>query len=160
MSEQEFENLIKKDKYQVFIFTSWAHIPFIFAMHPWFVINKKGVISRYEIVWKKNCCEGKSFGHLHLNAIPPWSGIGIFSFSKKHFWKSKLLGMIEGDENSHSCGVMEFIENSKTSYPYLNKYVLTGPNSNTYAQWILDKFPEFNIKLPWSCIGKAYKTIV
>lgn len=33
-------------------------------------------------------------------------------------------------------------------------YKLTGPNSNTYTQWVLNKFPEWDIKLPWNAFGK------
>lgn len=36
----------------------------------------------------------------------------------------------------------------------MQSYKLTGPNSNTYTQWILEKFPEWNIQLPWSAFGK------
>lgn len=45
-SGQKFEDLINKDKYQVFAFSCRAYFPFIFARHPWFVINENGVISR------------------------------------------------------------------------------------------------------------------
>lgn len=109
---------------------------------------------------KKNCCIGKSFGHIHIDALPPHSGIGIFSNSKKLFWNSKMLGFLEGDENSSAQKAVYFIENSKTNYPHLNEYVLTGPNSNTYLQWVLNAFPELNIKLDNRFIGKDYKNIV
>ena len=45
----QFEKLIDKNKYQVFVFYCPAYFPFNFFKHPWFVINKKGEISRYEI---------------------------------------------------------------------------------------------------------------
>ncbi len=160
MLEEEFKKLIKEDKYQVFVFESKAHFPFVFASHPWFVINKKGVISRYEVVYKKDCCPGKSFGHVHLNALPPHKGIRIFSFYENLFWKSKLLGFLEGNINSTAQKAVYFIENSRHSYPHLDKYVLTGPNSNTYLQWVLNAFPELNIKLGSRFIGKDYKAIV
>ena len=159
MKEQEFQNLIQKDKYQIFVFASKAHLPFFFALHPWFVVNNKGVITRYEIVYKKNCCPEKSFGHLHLNALPPYSGIGIFSFSKKHFWKSELLWHLVGDEGSTAHKMQRVIESSKDTYPYVQTYDLTGPNSNTYIQWVLDQFPESNFKLPLTCFGKGFKMV-
>ncbi|MCX6753071.1 MAG: DUF3750 domain-containing protein [Candidatus Nomurabacteria bacterium] len=161
MLEQEFKKLIKEDKYQVFVFESKAHFPFFFAAHPWFVINKKENISRYEVVFKKDCCPKKSFGHVHVDALPPHKGIRIFPTSFKNlFWKSRLIGFLEGGANSSAEKAVYFIENSKYTYPHLNKYVLTGPNSNTYLQWVLDAFPELNIKLSYRFIGKGYKTIL
>ena len=39
--KNKFQNLIKEDLYQAFLFTSPAHIPLSFWTHPWIVINKK-----------------------------------------------------------------------------------------------------------------------
>ncbi|MCX6757582.1 MAG: DUF3750 domain-containing protein [Candidatus Nomurabacteria bacterium] len=159
MSQDEFKKLIKEDKYQVFVFACPAYFPFNFARHPWFVLNKKGNISRYEVVHKKNCCPEKCFGYLHLNALPPYQGVKMFSFSKKH-WDSDLLGFLEGDENSPAQKCLELIEKSKELYPYTQTYSLRGPNSNTYLNWVLKQFPEFSIKLSWRFIGKSYKPVV
>jgi len=151
--ENKFQNLIDEKKYQVFIFTCPSNIPFIFASHPWFIINKLGSISRWEVLFTKNSKEN-SFGHLYLNFFLPFQGINIIPFYLKYFWKGKLLGQIEGEPAKRMA---EFIENSPTNYPHTNEYSLIGPNSNTYAQWIIDHFPELNVKLPWSSIGKNYK---
>lgn len=161
MPNDNFEKLIAKDKYQVFLFSCPALFPFSFARHPWFVINKKGALARWEIVHKKDCCQSKSWGHLHLDAFPYFKGFGIFHFYLRYFFESyskiKLLGQIEGGEGSIAQKIIEFIENSKEAYPYKGRYVLTGPNSNTYIQWVLDAFPEWNIKLPWNFFGKNFK---
>jgi hypothetical protein len=45
----DFEKLIKEDVYQVFLFHCACTVPLSFASHPWFVINKKGKISRYAV---------------------------------------------------------------------------------------------------------------
>lgn len=150
----EFEKLINKDKYQVFLFCCPAYFPYNFARHPWFVLNKKGEISRYEI---KDIKINNSF--FNKNAFPPFQGIEYASFIKDHFWRAELLGFIEGDEQSNTRKAIEFIEKSEQIYPYCFKYNYFGPNSNTYAQWILNKFPEFNVKLSWRFIGKDYKKI-
>jgi hypothetical protein len=116
----------------------------------------KGTISRWEF--------GKFKGSPHKN------GIGVLKdFFKptegmnKYYWKSyprfnsKLVDFIEGDENSVAKKLAEYIGKSSTSYPLKDKYILTGPNSNTYIQWILDKYSEANIELPYNAIGKNYK---
>lgn len=153
-TEKEFQNLIKKDKYQVFIYACRAEAPLNIFFHPWFVINNKGKISRWEILHFKNNPE---WGHLFLNKYRPFQGLPSIFFLKKYTRKIKLVKYIEGNENSLAQKVIKFIEKSKESYPYNHKYFLWGPNSNTYARWILDKFPEFNMKLPWSFFGKNYK---
>lgn len=153
---QKFDNLIKKDKYQIFIFACPASLPISFACHPWFVLNKKGDISRWEIMHKRDKIN-KNFGYLHKNNRLPFKGFGVFYPFSFFFWKAKLIGLLEGDENSKIPSIIEFIENSLQNYPYCFRYSFLGPNSNTYIQWVLNKFPEFNIKLNWRFIGKNYK---
>jgi len=155
MSEEvrDFQNLINKDKYQVFLFACSAYFPFNFARHPWFVLNKKGELSRWEV---RQETYKESGSHLYLNAQPLFQGINVSFFLKKYFWKPELLGFIEGDENSNLKKIIDFIENSEENYPYIYRYSLFGPNSNTYVQWILNKFPEFNIKLSWRHFGKDF----
>lgn len=153
---QEFQNLIKKDKNQVFIFTCPAYIPFNFAKHPWFVLNKKGLISRWEVRHYKNIIN-KDFGYIHLNIQPPFQGINISFFIKKYFWKAKLIGSIESEEDGITKKIIEFIESSDKIYPYRDVYSFFGPNSNTYVQWVLNKFPEFKVKLSWNFMGKEFK---
>jgi hypothetical protein len=147
---------IKEDKYQVFLFTCPAAFPFVFARHPWFVVNKKGAVDRWEIFWKPERWEMR-WGHLHKNFYSLFQGIPVFFFYGKYFWKHvELLGYVEGDENSMTKPIIDFIENSPNIYPYLNTYHLVGPNSNTYVQWVLRKFPEFKVKLPFNAFGKNY----
>ncbi len=148
------QELIDKSKYQVFICGSKAHLPFIFASHSWIILNKKGSISRWEIIFRKN--KDKSLGYLHIDDLPPFKGISILPFMRKIFSKGKLLGYIEGDPGSVAEQAIDFVEKSKKTYPYLRLYVLTGPNSNTYTKWVLNNFPEFKIRLPWTFVGKDY----
>lgn len=156
MTQQEFEKLVDKDKYQVFIFTSPCSIPVQFAKHPWFVVNKKGEIKRWEVA-HINLVSPKNWDHLYQDFLPPWQGIRVFRYLPKLNNKSTLVMKIEGDENSIARKMADLIESSPTSYPFNKFYRFSGPNSNTYAQWVLDHFPELTIKLPWSCIGKNYK---
>lgn len=146
-------NLIDKNKYQVFLCACPANIPINFASHPWFVVNKKGTISRWEVSFEKNNRD-LSWGHLNKNLFPPFQGIEMFPFCKKYFWKSKILGYVEGDENSLAKTMSDFIDESDNKYQFSEKYSLIGQNSNTYAQWVLNHFPEAKMKLPWNAFGK------
>lgn len=158
MGENDFRKLIKPNGYQVFLCACPASIPFIFAIHPWFVCVKNGEISRWEVRFEKNKRNPVTGKHLHINSLPPFSGIEMIIFFKEKFlWSAKLLAHIEGDENSTAKNIIDFIENSKDNYPYCDKYLIWGPNSNTYIQWVLDRFADFKIKLPWNCLGKNYK---
>lgn len=148
------QNLVNKSKYQVFVYGSRAHIPFVFASHSWFVINKKGSLSRWEVIFKLN--KDKSLGHLHIDALPPFNGISALPFLNKYFWESKMIGYIEGEVGSTAEQLINTIEKSKDVYPYLGSYLLPGPNSNTYVQWVLNHFPEIDFMLDKSFIGKDY----
>jgi hypothetical protein len=145
------EGLIKPDNYQVFVFSSPANIPVSFGIHVWFVLNNAGHLSRWEVSFSsKNAAP--SWGHLCKDLFPPLQGMRVVSFWPK-FWKSRLLGVIEGDKAKEA---ISFIENSYKTYPYCYTYSLIGPNSNTYAQWVLNTFPDFSIMLPFNAFGKKY----
>ncbi len=151
MKNTNLENLVKSDDYQVFILHCPANVPFIFAIHPWIVCNEKGKISRWEVLFTAN--KNKSWGHLHLNRLPPFSGIEILPFSDRWFWKGRLLKKIDGELAKK---IIEFVESSKDLYPHKD-YSLSGTNSNTYVNWVLSHFPEINVKLPWNAFGKNAK---
>ncbi len=150
MDNKNYDDLIDKNKYQVFIMFCPAYIPFNFFRHPWVVLNKKGEVSRYEIRHLKN---KENQTYLYINNQPLFEGINKTLFVNNK-WKARLLGLIEGEQ---ALNAINFIEKSKENYPYINKYCGFGPNSNTYIQWILIKFPEFQIKLTLRFIGKNYK---
>jgi hypothetical protein len=153
---KKITDLLNKEKYQVFLCISRGSLPLSFATHPWFVINKKGILSRWEVGHLKGRGE-KSWNYLSLNFFPPFSGTTILPFYSKGHFKAKLLGLIEGDENSLAKQMLDFIENSPKTYPYCNTYHFIGPNSNTYIKWVLNKFPQFKAELPWNSFGKNYK---
>jgi len=148
------ETLVDKEKYQVFLFVCPAALPVSFAMHPWFVVNKKGEISRWEVFWRSSQNE-MSWGHIHKNFYPPFVGIAKITFSDKYLWKNpRLIGYVEGDAQSLAARMVAFIEASPHSYLHVNEYHLLGPNSNTYVQWVLNNFPEVKLSLPRNSIGK------
>lgn len=146
--ENNFDKLINKDTYQVFVMYSRAHMPFSFAIHPWIICNEKGKISRWEVLYKPN--ENKQLGYLHENYYLPFSGIEIFNFSNRRRWQGKLLKEIEGEA---AKAIIEFINVNKGNYPCKN-YFLMGENSNTFVKWVLSNFPEIDARLPWNAFGK------
>ena len=159
MEQQDFNKLIDKSKYQVFLMICPASIPFNFVRHGWFVINEKGNIARWEVIHLKNLKEKTCWGYLYKNFLPPFKGIRIIwpvpgLMFVKGRWQPELLGFTEGDIAQKMAKV---IENSRENFPYRDKYhFIPGPNSNTYIQWVLNQFPEIKIKLPWNSSGKNF----
>ena len=150
------DNLLNKHKFQVFLFSCPANIPFTFFTHNWFVVNNKGDVSRWELLIEKNICK-TSWNHLHKDAFQPFSGIGYFAFLPKFLSrKSKLLAVIEGDKDSIAAKMTKFILESPDNYPYSSFYFPTGPNSNTYIQWVLNRFPNSGLSLEKKAIGKDF----
>ena len=92
------EVVFKEHLYQVFLLSCPASFPVNFAIHPWFVINHKGRVSRWEVSAIKRD-RSLSSGHLNKDLFPPFQGIEAIPFSKLH-WSSKVLAVIEGDEDS------------------------------------------------------------
>lgn len=143
--------------YQVYFFTCPAHKPFHVARHPWIVTVSPDGVHRWEIIHKQ-VGNKERFGYLYKNYYnAPTQGLKK-SQKSLSFWDSELVGYIEGENNSLAQEMVAFINASSKTYIHKDKYVLyPGPNSNTYVQWVLDHFPESQIKLPWNCIGKKYK---
>lgn len=150
---------MKNDEYQVFLMSCYCGFPISFARHVWFVVNKNGVLSRWEVLIVPDMCS-TSWRHLHLNFRKPFEPLGLFSMNGKALFPSDQLGMIEGGEGSLAQKMVEFIESSPTAYPFCLSYSLLGPNSNSYVGWVLNHFPEFPGKLPWNAFGKGYKVKV
>ncbi len=142
------------DEYQIFIFTCPAQRPFNFVIHPWIVAVNNGVITRWEIVHRKY--KGKErFGYVYKNFYSnPTQGLkkSIYEIDN---WNVKIIGSVSGNKESLSKRIIDLVE-SPSAYPYKDKYKFFGPNSNTYVSWILQQFPESNIKLPWNAFGKNY----
>ncbi len=83
--------------------------------------------------------------------------MGIFPYIGHSTWESKLIGVLEGKKGSNVEKISLYLKNCHKKYPYSKKYMLLGPNSNTFTQWVLNKFPKTNIKLPKNAFGKGYK---
>ncbi len=94
MKEKDFQKLIKKNKFQVFLFSSPVPIPLCFAVHTWFVVNLKGKIHR----WDFGRFDNKVGLIKHSKYIT--FGMNIFRHKRNPRFKSKLVGFIEGGENS------------------------------------------------------------
>lgn len=145
------------DKYQVYFFTCPIYKPFNIAVHPWVVTVKNGTTTRWEVIYKKYK-NRERFGYVYKNFYSdPTKGVRKHPLSNK-YWNSSLLGLISGDEKSLAKQMFNFIEEVTPFYSHQENYkFLPGPNSNTYIAWILRKFPESKINLPWNAFGKNYK---
>ncbi len=154
MERADTYKIVDDNKFQVFLMACPASFPFIFALHCWFVCNKNGKLSRWEILFRKKQVK-TNWNHLHLNYLRPFEGIEAFPFILKFHWKKiKLIGYMEGNRAKR---VISFITDSKQKYPYTDKYNLLGPNSNTFVQWIIDNLPNSKLRLPWNAFGKNFE---
>src|SRR3989344_3811889 len=122
MNVQAFQNLIATREIQVFLLTCPGNIPFLFAKHPWFVVNRRGTITRWEVLFRRGA-SAESWGHLHKDFLSPWNGLGVLPYFERHFsYQSKLLGYCAGEVAQQMA---DCIESSPTSYPYRSKFLLT-----------------------------------
>ena len=123
-----------------------AKIPFIgaIAIHYWYVILQANQATRWEI-WQKPNLSAHSWGHLHKNLMPVNSGVGNGASWLETVWTGEFARQLA-----------EILENSPETYPhkYLYRY-FPGPNSNTYAQWILNQVKS-DYRLSIKGIGKHF----
>ncbi len=156
MNKIELSKLVDNNKYQVFLFSSPVPIPLNIFVHTWFVINFKGKIRRWEFGRFRGSPYKNGVGVLK-NFFEETEGMNIYFWKRNPRFNSKLVDFIEGDDNSVANALAKYIEEYSNTYPLKTKYSMTGPNSNSFMQWILNKFPKVNMKLPRNAIGKGYK---
>jgi hypothetical protein len=156
----------EKEMYRALLFACPATLPFSFAVHPWFVVSDGNTVSRFGVGWQKadsrkqflfgthHCTDCRA--HMHKDDRPPEEGIAIFPFTKSPVWRGRVFGSIEGDAHSTAARMVRVVQESLHTYPYAEQYSLSGPNSNTYVQWVLNHFPGSGLALPWNAIGKNY----
>ena len=156
MNKQQFQNSIKKDQYQVFLFSSQIPLPLFFINHTWLVTNNKGKVNRWE-VWDFRHKNKNGQGHVNLNIFKPWEGRTMILPFKGPRYNSKLLGKIEGKKGSTAEKMVTFMEKEAKKYPHKDKFhYVWGPNCNSFIQWVLKKFPESKLKIPKTAWGKNF----
>ena len=111
-----------------------AKIPWIgwIAVHYWFVIQEEQESQRWEI-WQTQNVGQKSWGHLHFNLMASDRGVGNGDSWLEQQW--------EGEEAKRLAEIIR-----KTP---------SGPNSNTYVQWILNQ-ASIDYRLNRRGLGKYY----
>lgn len=106
----------------------YAPLPFIgfLAVHYWFVVTEEtGACHRWE-VWQTRDAGGVSYGHLHCDLKRPEDGVGG--------GPSRVAATWRGEEARRLVDVLRNPER----YPFRDRYrYWPGPNSNTYAAWVL-----------------------
>lgn len=105
----------------------YAPLPFIgrFAWHYWFVVADTTGRHRWE-VWQTKNAGGVCIGHVHLDLKDPDDGVGG--------GPSRVAAEWTGEE---ALRIAEVLKDAK-SYPWCHRYrVWPGPNSNTFAAWVL-----------------------
>lgn len=156
-NEKDITKLINKNKYQVFLLVTKVFRPYQFAVHSWIMTSNKGKLKRWDVFDVKNR-KGKKWGYVYLNGKELWEGGNIYEDKEYPKYDSKVIGIIGGGKNSLAQKIIQFTDKHAKDYPMRDKYVrYPGPNSNTFTQWILNRFPEANWKLPWNAFGKNYK---
>lgn len=124
----------------------YAGIPLLgmVAVHYWFVTNDAGMLERWE-VWQTPNAGGQSVGHLHRNLMHPHSNVGGGPTRLAHVWTDTLAEQITNT-----------LHESWVQYPYQHQYrVVPGPNSNTFAAWVLRQ-AGISYRLSWKGIGRNF----
>ena len=111
------------------------------AIHPWFVVKRADstTFHRWE-VWETSA---GPYGHVRRDSQPPTAGVGAGGV----YVLAELIG--PAAEPVIAC-----IEEQSPTYPCRGSYLyFPGPNSNTYAQWVLDSCG-WDVVLPSTAIGR------
>ncbi len=158
----QIEKFIRKDCYQLFILDSPLPFPLSLFRHSYVVVNDHGDLTRWDVLHRKYPRHDRK-GYVYKNVFLPWCGLGKFYLPfavTGHFahFEAKMVGFLEGESHSETGYRIASIASLVEQYPYSDFYsALPGPNSNTFAQWILNFFPEMETSLSVTAIGRSYK---
>lgn len=117
------------------------------AVHHWFVVLDAGAeqADRWE-VWQSRNAGGQSWGHVHRNLMHPDRPVGGGPTCVAARW--------HGDQAQRLRAVLV----QPQVYPFQERYrYWPGPNSNTYAAWVLlkaDVAHRFDLR----AFGQGYPT--
>lgn len=115
----------------------------LFAAHYWFVVWDDDECHRWE-VWQTKNAGGRSIGHLHCDLKHADAGVG-----------GGLARVAVEWTGEHALAIKTVLENPQ-AYPFCEKYrYWPGPNSNTFAAWVLRK-AGVQHKLGAMALGKRY----
>ena len=99
----------------------------LIASHYWFVVLEGGEAHRWE-VWQAKNAGGRSIGHVHRDLKHPDDGVGG--------GPARIAAEWQGDD---ALAIKRVLENA-AAYPFCERYrYWPGPNSNTFAAWVLRK---------------------
>jgi uncharacterized protein DUF3750 len=115
------------------------------AVHHWFVASDPltGRWERWE-VWQDPDAGGTNWGHVHRDLMAPGRGVGGGPASVAAEWRGAAAEAIYD------------VLSRPEDYPYCSRYhAWPGPNSNTYAAWVLER-AGVTYDLDPRAIGKDY----
>ena len=126
----------------------YATLPFPLkrlAVHCWFVVFEPGGTCHRWEVWQTKNAGGTSIGHLHRDLKAPDAGVGGGPARIAAEWRGEA-----------AAAISRTLEESK-NYPYCHRYrAWPGPNSNTFAAWVLHE-AGVEHELPWRALGRAFR---
>ncbi len=137
------EEVAQREQPVVRLYVAPIRVPSILAMHPWFLAKESGehVFHRYEVSWR----EGGPYNHVKVDFRYPEQHVGA---GGTVVW-AELTG-------AEAEPVVVFLRDESINYPCRDMYwVWPGPNSNTFAQWVIDQ-TGWDVELPLASFGAPY----
>ena len=126
-------------------YASLPHGLGVVADHYWFVVTDEGSGERHRWeVWQSPDAGGRSVGHVHCDLKEPDAHVGG--------GPTRIAAVWHGQEARALRAVLE----RPDDYPNCHRYhYWPGPNSNTFAAWVLRK-AGIDYALPWRAIGAGF----
>lgn len=147
--------------FTVTIYKTPMSFPLNFTCHTWVEISHSERPTRRFDYWGYPGLKPESADHgfIYENLFSDHLGTTLSPFANPKTTQSRQVGQIHesitGPENSPAHRLYTAIDSKAFDYPYKHTYrMISGPNCNTYIQWLLKLEPAAKLTLPWNAWGK------
>lgn len=135
------EVLARSDEAVVRLYTAPVPLIGLVDVHTWFVVKRAE--ARQFDRWESWAVVIPPEGFIIKNREEPEGDLAGFG-------GVRVLAELRGPA---ATPIIDFLETRAEEYPCVSVYVVLGPNSNTWTQWVLDQVG-WPVELPPTAIGK------
>lgn len=148
--------------YKIHLYSTPLPLPLNFFVHCYFVSKHNGIVHRHEVIGNERPDHPAiRSGFLFQDYLPAEQGFSMCAKALCHGRGPRFgvqhIGYCAGEADSPAHQLYTLLTTDAVyACPAVYHYkMIQGPNSNTFAQWVIDQVPDCGLQLPFTAWGKG-----